>query len=462
MDTCESIKSEADSVQPNLDSGPATVEIYRPFFLAGILSVLTAGCTLGAVAMLGIALKGSYTTDVWSPYVLAHANSQLYGWVGFFIIGVGLQQHAPRIDRVKLFHWLAYASLVLMGLGIGLRFAAEPLARSDPGFWIPIGVISCVLQFLAVLLFVTNTQVTRYRTGGPLNWQGVFVLVSLAWMLLIAAAEPFYFVLAHQSDPVSGIMFVAEYFPPLREAQFLGFVTLMIFGVALSKMNSSFGAKPAHKRLALAALLVWNLGLLGRMTGWVAFFRNQMEPGTNGLYTIGGLVLAGAAVMLVIATRMFEPLTERLPSHKFIRAAFVWLIAGGVLLVLEPTHLGLIGQPFSHAYIGAIRHALTVGFISQMIVGVSIRFVAQMRDLPESAQSPLWAAFLLVNLGNILRVVLEITTDYSPDAFMPMGFTGFIELAGLAIWAWHVAPPMLRRNKRGMTNRPGLQRAASS
>ncbi len=426
-------------------SDRAPVEIYRPFFLAGILSVLTAGCTLGAIALAGIALKGSYTADVWTPYVLAHANSQLYGWVGFFIIGFALQQHAPRADRLALFHRLAYLSLALMSVGIGLRFAAEPLVKSDPAVWLPIGVLSCVLQFVAVALFVVNTQVTRHRTGQPLAWQGGFILTSLAWMLIIAAAEPFYFALAHQADPVKGIMFVAEYFPPYREAQFLGFVALMIFGVALSKMNSCFHARPARREMALTALVAWNIGLLARMFGWVTYFRSEMEPGTNGLYLVGGALIATAAILLVIALRVFEPLAERLPSHKFIRGAFAWLLISGGLILLEPLHLRLTGHPFSHPYVGAIRHALTVGFISQMILGVGMHVVARMNDLPQSTQKQLWSAFLLINLGNAARVGLEVATDYSPGSFMPMGVTGFVELTGLAIWAWHVARPMLRR-----------------
>src|SRR4051794_24740578 len=92
--------------------------IHRPFFFMGILSVLTAGCTLGALALLGIALKGQFASSVWTPYVLAHANSQLYGWVGFFVMGFSLQHHSPRPSRVRLFYRLAYGSLSLMSAGI--------------------------------------------------------------------------------------------------------------------------------------------------------------------------------------------------------------------------------------------------------------------------------------------------------------------------------------------------------
>lgn len=435
-------------VPTRIDTGPssrAQVAIYRPFFIAGVLSVLTAGCTLGAVALLGIALNSSYTASAWTPYVLAHANSQLYGWVGFFIIGFALQQHAPSRAKVKLFHTLAYWSLGLMAGGIGLRFAAEPLVAVNRAVWLPVGVASCVMQLVAVLLFAANTQITRHRTGEPLTWQGRFVLTSLAWMLVIAIAEPFTFSLAHQSDPGKGILFVAEYFAPYREAQFLGFVAMMIFGVALTKMNSCFAAKPAHREMALTALVVWNMGLLARMAGWIVYFESGMRPGADRLYFAGGFLIAGAAAMLAYSVRMFERLGASYSPHKFIRAAFAWLLIAGALLVMEPFHLRAIGSQFSHAYIGAIRHAVTVGFISQMILGVGMHVIGRMRDLPDSAQKALWSTFILVNVGNAARVGLEIATDYTPAGFMPMGFTGFIELTGLAIWAWHVARPMILR-----------------
>ncbi len=429
---------------PAPDRDPrASVEIYKPFFLAGMATVLTAGCTLGAIALLGIALKGAYASEVWLPYVLAHANSQLYGWVGFFVIGFALQQHAPSQSKLRLFHWLAYGSLGTMGLGIVLRFAAEPLVGSNPAIWLPVGVFSCALQYLAVLLFVLNTQLTRHRSGEGLSWQGRLVLTSLAWMLVVAAAEPFYFYFAHQQDPVGRVAFVAEMFPPYRDAQFLGFVAMMIFGVALTKMHSCFGARDPYRSLALWGAALWNVGLVARMAGWIVYFRSGMAHGSANLYFGGGVAIAVAAAMLVGSTRMFEPLRTRIPSHKFIRAAFCWLIIAGVMMVMEPIHLRATGLPFSHAYIGAIRHALTVGFISQMIIGVGTHVISQMNDIPASAQKSLMSVFILLNLGNAGRVALEAYTDYAHGAFLPMGATGFIELIGLGIWVWYAGSLMI-------------------
>lgn len=421
----------------------ADVNIYLPFFLSGILSVLTAGCLLGAVALLGIARQGSYVAASWTPYVLAHANSQLYGWVGFFVMGFALQHHAPRVSRLALFRSLAYASLGLSAVGIGLRFAAEPLAAANPGVWVPVGVFSAVLQFLAVLLFMVNTSVTRYPTG-PLTWQTKFVFASLGWWLLVAGVEPFFFALSHRADAMASIQFVAEWFAPYRDAQFLGFVGMMIFGVALVRLNTCFGIREAHRGLGNVGFVLWNVGLIARILGWVSSFDAGMVPGSQRLYFLGGLSIAAGAVALVSASRLFEPAAEPARSHKFLRAAFGWLLITGLMMTMEPVHLAAIGAPFSHAYTGALRHALTVGFISQMIIGVSMHVVPRLSGAGERGQATLWSVFWLLNLGNTCRVACQVLTDYTPQAFGPMGVTGVIELLALVVWAANVAVPMIR------------------
>jgi hypothetical protein len=171
-----------------------------------------------------------------------------------------------------------------------------------------------------------------------------------------------------------------------------------------------------------------------------------MQPGSEWPYYAGGLLMAAGALYLVGASRVFERATEPTGSIKFIRTALGWLLVTGVLFVLEPLHLRSIGAPFSHAYTGAIRHAVTVGFISQMILGVSSYSVPRLRGRPEMAALTSWAVFLLLNLGNTLRVALQIVTDYTPAAFAPMGISGFIELAALILWAGYMVRTLVFRN----------------
>lgn len=430
----------------------ASVEIYRPFFLAGILTVLTAGCLLGAIALMGIANRGNFTSSTWTPYIWAHANSQLYGWVGFFVMGFALQQHTTTESRSASFHRLAYLSLGQMGIGIVLRFVAEPLATVDPVRGVPLGVTACLFQLSAILLFHFNCGVNRFRTGEKLPWPTLFVFASLFWLTLIAFIEPYVFIKTHQMDANASIFFVAKWFAPYRELQFLGFVAMMIFGVASTKLHSCFGFQKPNVGWGISGFCLWSIGLIVRVLGWLKFFGSEMSTDASMQYRVSSTFLLLGVVAIAVSLGIFQPTNAMLRSQKFVRMAFAWLVIAGMLMLLEPFRLSLTGIPFSHAYTGAIRHAVTVGFISQMIIGVSLHVVAVMNDLDESRESNLWSVFWLLNIGNLIRVVGEIASDFSPVAFRIMGPSGFLELIGLIIWSIAISIPMLAKNRRVSPN----------
>lgn len=413
----------------------AEIQIYKPFFLSGIATVLTVGCLLGALALLGISKQGNYIGSTWTPYILAHANSQLFGWVGFFVMGFALQQHGTAVAKKGQFLKLSYASLGLMGLGIVLRFLAEPLAQMDPSRWVWIGVLSGLLQLVAVILFSYNSGANRYRTGEPLTWSSLFVFGSLGCLLIVSCLEPYVFAMTHQVEPMDSIGFIVRWMSPLRETQFLGFVAMMIFGVASSKFPGCLGFRKAQASWGIVAFCLWTGGLVARIIGWIRYFDSGFTLGGDSLLRIGGLLLFLAACSMAACLGVFERGREQNASQKFLRSAFAWLLIAGLLLVLEPLHLRAIGQPFSHAYTGGIRHAVTVGFISQMIIGVGYHLVTRMTGIRSEALPQLWSVFVLLNIGNLGRVALEILTDYTGTAFAPMGWTGMIELVGLSIWA---------------------------
>lgn len=424
----------------------ASTQIYLPFFLAGLGTLLTVGCLLGALALMGISLKGSYVSEEWAPYILAHANAQFYGWVGLFVMGFALQNHAPMVGYLKLFYRLAFLSLGLIVLGVVLRFAADPLAASGSKFGLGLGVIASFFEFGAVCLFLLNTSVTRYRDESDLQWPSLFVFAALMWWLVCASAEPLFFYGSHAGGLMESALFMAKWFPAFRDAQFLGFVMMMIFGVAFIKMHECFGFKAPFAKLGIAGLIGWMIGLLARIIGWLQFADSGFSSQSRGLYFAGGFILAASALAIVIALRVFESYSFSIRSHKFIRGALTWLLISGALLALEPIHLLLTRHQFSHAYLGGVRHAITVGVISQMILGVSAHVIANMNDFDVRKLSSLWVAFWLLNIGNAGRVFLEIGSDYSARAFVVIGFTGFIELAGILLWASDVFIPVLFKN----------------
>jgi uncharacterized protein involved in response to NO len=146
---------------------------------------------------------------------------------------------------------------------------------------------------------------------------------------------------------------------------------------------------------------------------------------------------------------------------KFIRAAFIWFIVATAMLVFVPVYnfgiyMPVTGSriPFSHAFFGAYRHAITVGFIMMMIVGVSSKIVPALSGVDLRRATSLWPTFILLNLGNAMRVTFQIATDYTPSAFPIMGVSGFIEVVGLTLWAYELASNMLAGSKiRKQTDR---------
>src|SRR5262249_36168014 len=120
--------------QPDLPSGQGDAgpevrredAIYRPFFKAGIVVVLTLGAVLGAYLLLRIAWSGAFTAAGLHE-VNAHGHAQIFGWVGLFVMGFAYQAF-PRFKHTSLaFPRLAWASLGFMLTGLVGRSVAEPL-----------------------------------------------------------------------------------------------------------------------------------------------------------------------------------------------------------------------------------------------------------------------------------------------------------------------------------------------
>jgi hypothetical protein len=121
-------------------------------------------------------------------------------------------------------------------------------------------------------------------------------------------------------------------------------------------------------------------------------------------------------------------------SFKFIQAGYAWLGISLAMLLFVPFYNQFTGQEFSHAFYGATRHAITVGFISMMILGVAAKVVPVLNGVDTRALSQLWLPFILVNTGCVLRVSTQILTDLLPGAFSAIGLSGLLEVTGIGIW----------------------------
>jgi hypothetical protein len=447
------------------DAGLADA-IYRPFFKSGIILVLTLGATWGAYLLWQIGFQKLFTA-VGIHEINAHGHAQIFGWVGLFVMGFAYQAF-PRFKHTSLSHpRLALATLVLMLTGILVRSLCEPLqARFD---WLAApAVAASALEVVAIVLFVGVLAATWRACGRPLAVYDWYILSALAWFVAQAIYETIYvaatFAVTNEGELVA---VVARWQGALREMQIHGFALLMILGVSQRLFHHFYGFPAPSPRVSLAALVALNAAIVAEVLASIfmrslrpielerygAALRSLLEFGSGSawraVWYASVLLLAGTVVVLVRNWGIFGRPRERDRSLKFLRTAYVWLFVSLAMLVVFPFYqYGLlpwlapeskaVADRFSHAYYGAVRHAITVGFISLMIVGVAAKVVPTLNGVDVRRLSSLWLPFLLVNAGCTLRVVGQTLTDFTAAAFPVAGVSGVLEVSGLALWGGHL------------------------
>jgi hypothetical protein len=427
--------------------------IYRPFFKAGIVVVLTLGAVWGAYLLLRIGWSGSFSAAGLHE-VNAHGHAQIFGWVGLFVMGFAYQAF-PRFKHTSLAApRLAWASLGLMLAGLIGRSIAEPLANLLPQAG-PVAVASAWLEVAAVGIFAGVILGTWRAAGRGLAFYDYYILVALGWFVGQAVFEALYLrATITTADREELLALVATWQGALREAQIHGFALLMILGVSQRVLHPFYGFPAPSQRLSLAALACLNLAVTGEIAGLVLM--RGAARAWAGLWYASALLLTMTVVALLWNWRIFGRAGEADRSLKFLRAAFAWLLISLGMVVLLPAYQfallpGLApsseaaGLGFSHAYYGATRHAITVGFISLMIVGVSARVAPTLNGVDLHRLMPLWGPFLLLNVGCALRVVAQTLTDFTPSAFPVAGVSGLLEVTGLALWGAHLWAVMAGR-----------------
>jgi hypothetical protein len=425
--------------------------IYRPFFLAGIGVVLSLGAVWGAYLLLRIGLTGSFTAAGLHE-VNAHGHAQIFGWVGLFVMGFAYQAF-PRFKHVALSHpRLAMATLWWMLGGVVLRSVTQPLgSESLAAWWLAVG--ASLLEVAATVTF-TGVILTTWRASGKslAHYDG-YILAAMLWFVAQAVYESVYLSATLSASGESLLSLVSTWQAPLRDLQIHGFALLMVLGVSQRIFHHFYDLPQPSERLSRAMLPVLNLAVVGEAAGLVLM--RTAGHAWAALWYASAAVLAIATVVLVRNWRIFSHTDEADRSLKFLRAAYVWLFVSLAMLVLLPAYLVVLHRfapwsaaaqlGFSHAYYGAIRHAITVGFVSLMIVGVAAKVVPTLNGLSSRVLSPLWGPFILINLGCALRVCGQILTDFVPLAFPVAGISGLLEVSGLALWGAHLGMVMAGR-----------------
>ncbi len=418
-------------------------EPFHYYLKASLLVAMTAGWLLGAIELCAITFHGAFqtlATRLISPALFqVHGQSQIVGWVGLFIMGISYQV-IPRQRRVAIHKpVLAYVVLALILAGVGLRAVAQPLA-ADSRLFGGLTVLSALLELAGVALFMAGVirgRVMADSIQGPerfsraaLQWFAAALLLNFGATLYVALQGN-----AVVPDWLDRTLIIMELF---------GFATSMIFGVNARNLPLFMRVRPAPAEKLLPVLRLLSSAVIVCAAGQAAVV---IAPGAGqALAALGWAGLLASTAMYINAVGLLQPRTRQILTagqsgwyEAYVLAAYFWLVIGlGLELVTAAAQLLRLGLPTEDLFLAGL-HAVTVGFISMMIMGMAARIVPAFAATRLYSRSLLIGAWMCLMAGTLLRVPSQALYTQVGGPFVPLlGLSGVIQLLGLLLFGWNL------------------------
>ena len=128
-----------------------------------------------------------------------------------------------------------------------------------------------------------------------------------------------------------------------------------------------------------------------------------------------------------------------------VKAALVWLVTGlalGVALQLPAA----AQIPFLRAAWPAYLHLLTVGWLTQLIIGVALwLFPRHSAARPRGSERLGWTTFLCLNAGLLLRAIGEPRRALGADVHQLLLFSALAQLVAVGAFVLNVWPRVRER-----------------
>jgi NnrS protein len=413
--------------------------LYRPFFVAAIVFMLSTGVGWGTHFLVQIASVGT-VTGVSLPLINAHGHTMIYGFVVLFILGFALQS-LPRLFRQPLAApYLIRPAFFVFTLGIVLHVVAQ--TRVAGGSSSTLAVIAGVAETAALLVLVGQLLVSIFRGQSPGRAPVAGIVIGLCFLLVHTPLGAWLTATQLAAESRSEMIYVTSiYQPALRYLEYHGTTLLLIVAVGSLLLPRFYAIAAPSSRRMWAIILTIAVCTIGEAATFVWFRETESNAvGMLLLVPYVGLLTACAAWML--PWRPWRPLLDTAGRvdrmSKFVRASFVWLLVSLVMTILLPIWGMMIGTAFSHAIHGATRQAFVVGFATLMIMGFAARVVPNLNNVFPNRLPSLLASFILVNVGLVLHVIGLIGSDLTRHAVYVLPLAGLLQWVGIALWGGHL------------------------
>lgn len=417
-------------VQSAIERERGAQRLVAAFILTGLAFMLLPGTFLGVWNLISISESRSVTTL--SPaWIQAHGHAQIFGWIGTFILGIGLyslqkMQHGAPFPLSR--GWLCWA---LWTTGVLLRWVTNIYALH----WRFLLPVSALLEVTAFMLFQRSVRRHRKPEGKR----------SEAWMTLVVSSTFGFLGSLVANAIVCAFLVVRDSGPALPHAldqrllvlSTWGFLVLAIWGFNAKWLPVFLGLRRPSEKGLIGALLIDAIGVLAALLG---FFK------------VSALLLLTGAVAVMLALHIFEAAqnpAKTLNVHPsfpiFVRLAYAWLGVAALLTVWAT------GADHAGGIWGASRHALTVGFIAVMVFAIGQRVLPAFCGMKVlfSPAIMFWS-LLLLNAGCLLRISSEIPAYEGcwRPAWHLLPISAVIELAAVTLFAVNLTISILRPGKK--------------
>jgi uncharacterized protein involved in response to NO len=422
MSALINIEHPAKDVPPILTKAreESAQRLLMLYAITGLFFMLLPGTFLGVWNLLSI--SGRHGAAIAASWIQAHGHAQIFGWIGTFILGIGFYSIPKMTGRGAQSAPLGRIAWALWTLGVLLRWAAGFYQL----YWRAALPLSAMLELSAFTIFCV--AVRSHSAGGSQN-EGVRQPVWILSVLVGTAGFGIGLVMNMAAAVYVSLRGASPEFPAAFETRFLtvlayAFIVPTVWGFSARWLPVFLGLKAVNETALHRALLfsIFGVALAGA-----------------GFLRAAPWVIAVAAITSVVAFHLFgesERAAKTTGVHAsfpaFVRLAYIWLlIAAG---------LGICAAYFDQAngWVGASRHALTVGFVATMVFSIGQRVLpafAGMRVL----YSPrlMLTCLLLLNIGCTLRVSSEILAyeGYWPPAWKVLPVSAICELAAVTVFA---------------------------
>ena len=394
--------------------------LLMTYAATGLFFMLLPGTFLGVWNLISI--SGHHGATISASWIQAHGHAQIFGWIGTFILGIGFYSIPKMTGRAAQPASRGWICWLLWTSGVLLRWTAG----FYHWYWRVSLPLSALLELCAFLIFLNSVRSHRSVNSNTSSKRKPVWIIAV---LVGTAGFGIGLLMNLLTTLCVSVRGTGPEFPAASNARFLtllafAFIVPTVWGFSARWLPVFLGLKAVNESALRYALLLSIIGVV------LAEAR---------LSHVAPMVIALAAAVAVAGFHLFEPSVGAAKTTGihvsfpvFIRIAYVWLlIAAG---------LGICAAYFDRAngWLGASRHALTVGFVSTMVFAIGQRVLpafAGMRVL----YSPrlMLTCLLLLNIGCTLRVSSEIMAyeNYWPPAWKILPVSAICELAAVTVFA---------------------------